>query len=171
MKVTVLDIIKKLLGTDDNSKLQRRATQNWRLLREFPWLWAIQSSWHLVETKIQVTKEDLSDFFSQKIVNGTKSHSDSIGEVWVYCIRQSNGRPVERVSPVFQDGRIGSGTLCRIPDARWHYLLMQFCDQNPDDTILNITVVQPYCDTITVYRPRLSTGFNSEIRYFGVGEM
>ena len=164
MKILLQKIL-ETLGTTGDGTLQRRATQNWRLLQDIPWLWAISGHWPLVETIIQATNKNPSDFFSQKIADGTQRHSDSITAVWIYVTGRINGRPVIKVEQIWND-RDTTDTSDAVLGKRWHQLLAEYCHKNVDDVILNIAVVHAYQNLITVYSPKGSENFNYAICSF-----
>jgi hypothetical protein len=67
----------------------KRATQNQRILKDFPWLWAIRNVWSPIENKITILglDHDLLGFLSREAWENRRLRV----QIWLCFLNETNG--------------------------------------------------------------------------------
>jgi len=146
-----------MIGVDDRSKLQRNANNSSRILREFPWLWAVQHEWQVGYIIMRVSDEDLTPFFRQK-VGYMGMGNDRLYGFYIHGMRKFMGGPNEFVTPIW-NGRDDLASIRKFPEMEWYQTLTPYLDQSDENacrraSILHIVLVYWGWEAMVVYRPK-----------------
>src|ERR1035437_4256346 len=123
-------LIEKIAG----NLLERRYAQNARILQEFPWMWAVRSSWELSTDLINVTDSMQFDL-SSRIADDVKDHREIIIGLWAHGIRSINGRPLESVRKLWESQN--SDTVPSDREITWNDLVH---NHPKSETILHVAM-------------------------------
>ena len=165
----MLEIIKKITGTDDASKFRRNIENNARILKEFPWLWAVQNCWPLSHMVMRVANEDLTHFLSEPVTDHTGMSNDHLDGIWIHKTESFNGGPMELVETVW-NGKDVIASIRDFPNQTWCQKLHS-CIRTDHTQILHIAMMFWHGDAMVIYRPKPAPNFNFAISSCGVGEM
>lgn len=136
----------------DTRLLLQRYNQNTRILKEFPFLWAVCRSWELATDSMQVT-DSKSFGLSAMISEEVKHRHQRIQELWVHLSRSVDGRPLEWVEQVW-GGEINNSVLVTDPEITWDGLLRNYHRCADLVTVHHAVVVQRNPRSIYVIRPK-----------------
>ena len=127
--------------------LKGRFCQNNRLLREFPWLWAVRGYWELATDLIQVNNPD-QFHLSAQIDDDRTNHPARIGEIWVHGMKSMNGRPLEFVQRIWNEEDAQKFVPADIKT--WEELVRPECRKS---YVMHFAIATAGCEVVTVLRP------------------